>query len=283
MLRGRVAVVTGGSRGIGRATAVALAGAGASVVICARHGDGLADAATAIAAAGGTVLPVVADVGRPTDVAALARRVGDVWGHVDVLVNNAAVLGPVGPLDATPADEWVDTVRLNVGSVAAVTAAMLPLMPSGSSVVNLSGGGIGGPNPPPRISAYVASKAAIVALTEVLARELEPRGVRVNAVAPGPVATAFTEPIVAAGRERAGPDLYDSTLRQRAAGDHLDRLCDLVVWLASADSEWLSGRLLSARWDGIEDLRARRHEIQGSSLLTLRRIDGHLYREIDRR
>jgi NAD(P)-dependent dehydrogenase (short-subunit alcohol dehydrogenase family) len=277
-LSGVNALVTGAGRGIGRATALALSEAGARVAVCARSADELQTAAAEIAGhTGGEVLAQAADVADPAAVDRLAALLRERWGRLTVLVNNAATLGPVGPLLDVPIAEWVAALAANVGSVATVSRAMIPLMSQGGSVVNLSGGGIGGADTQERVSAYVASKAAVVALTESLAREVAPLGVRVNAVAPGAVATRFTEPILAAGPERAGPRTYEAAVRQQATPPALDAYLRLVTWLASPGSAWLSGRLLSARWDGVERLESLRSTIEGSSWLTLRRIDGDLF------
>lgn len=277
-LAGKSALVTGGSRGIGRATATAFALAGARVAICARtHGDLQASAQLIREQAGGEVLSRVVDVTDARAVVNFVEFLRDSWSHIDVLVNNAANLGPVGTLTDAPIDGWLAALAMNVGSVAIVSRAVLPLMPHGGSIINLAGGGVGGATMQEHVSAYTTSKAAVVALTEVLARESAEQGVRVNAVSPGTVATRFTQPILDAGPERAGERTYQEALQQREQPDHLPDFLRLVVWLASEQSSWLSGRLLSARWDKIERLERLRVEIAGSSLFTLRRIDGDLF------
>jgi NAD(P)-dependent dehydrogenase (short-subunit alcohol dehydrogenase family) len=282
-LGGRMALVTGAGRGIGRATALALASAGAEVAICARTPEELRDAAAEIRrTTSRNALARVTDVTDASAVDALFVEVRERWGVLDVVVNNAAMLGPVGRLVDVSADDWVTALAANVGSVAMVSRASIPLMTRGGSIVNLSGGGIGGPGVQERVSAYTASKGAVAVLTEVLAGELAPQGIRVNAVAPGAMATRFTEPILAAGPQRAGEGGYQTTLRQRAAPSSIDDFLRLMVWLASDRSAWLSGRLLSARWDSIDKLERLRQTVPGSSLLTLRRIDGELFAPVDR-
>lgn len=277
-ISGSNVLVTGGGRGIGRATALSLAQAGAQVAICARTESELAATAAEISAlTGNAVVWRATDVSDPEDVERLAAFLRERWGRVDVLVNNAAALGPVGRLVDVPLREWLATVRGNLASVAATSHAMVPLMERGGCIVNLSGGGVGGPSPQERVSAYVTSKAAIVVLTELLAHELAPLEIRVNAVAPGAAATRFTAPILAAGRDLAGSRTYDEAARQQPAPSQLEDFHRLVAWLASPQSAWLSGRLLSARWDTIEKLEQDRLRIEGSSYLTLRRIDGALF------
>ena len=277
-LAGKSALVTGGSRGIGQATATALALAGSRVAICARTGGELQASAQMIRErAGVEVLQQVVDVTDPLAVERFAEFLGDRWGHVDALVNNAANLGPVGLLTDTAIESWLAALVANIGSVAIVTRAILPLMPHGGSIINVAGGGVGGAAIQEHVSAYTTSKAAVVALTEILANETAKRQVRINAVSPGAVATTFTQPILDAGPGRAGERTYQAALKQPQQPDQLPAFLRLVVWLASDQSAWLSGRLLSARWDSVVRLESLRAQIVGSSLFTLRRIDGDLF------
>ena len=140
-------------------------------------------------------------------------------------------------------------------------------------------GGIGGPGVAPRIGAYTASKAAVAVLTETVAKELGPSGVRVNAIAPGAQPTGFTAEILRSGPAVAGADLYEATARNQAGTADLSAYLRLLFYVASPDASWLTGRLLSARWDTPERLAERRDELAASSLLQLRRIDDDLYAE----
>jgi NAD(P)-dependent dehydrogenase (short-subunit alcohol dehydrogenase family) len=262
-LRGRVAVVTGSGRGIGADIAVLLADHGADVALCSQSGQGLDEAAGRCR---GQTLTAALEV---------AERLGP----ASVVVNNAAVLGPVGPLASTDPAEWAHALLVNVAGVANGCRAFQQQAAAagGGSIVNLSGGGIGGPRVAPRISAYTASKAAVVALTETLALELAEAKVRVNAVAPGAFATGFNEGIRQAGAEVAGEALYHSTLENDERPAPFDDLARLLLYLVSPDAAWLTGRLLSARWDSPEQLEARRADVLRSSLFQLRRIDGDLF------
>ena len=278
VLAGLKALVTGGGRGIGRRTATALAFAGAQVAICSRTEDELRATAAGIKdLVGRGVLAAVVDVADRDSVLRLAERLSDEWGRVDIVVNNAATLGPVGLLCDVEMGQWLTALMANVGSVAIVSQLFIPLMQGGGSIINLSGGGIGGPSMQERVSAYTTSKAAVVALTEALAAELETQGIRVNAIAPGPASTRFTESILAAGLDKAGARTYASALAQLDAPDQLEAYLRLVTWLASDESSWLTGRLLSARWDTVEHLEKLRPDRLAPSLLKLRRIDGELF------
>jgi 3-oxoacyl-[acyl-carrier protein] reductase len=279
-MSGSVCIVTGGGRGIGRFTAEALASRGARVAICARTESDLEETATAIEAkTSQRPLWARVDVAERASVFDFAGKVAAQLGPPALLVNNAATLGPVGPITQTDLDAWQRTLAVNVGGVAAMCAAVVPTMSGRGGVVNVSGGGIGGPDMAPFVCAYTASKAAVVALTESLAREFAPVGVTVNAVAPGAAATQLMEAVLEAGPARAGP-LFDVALAQRKSAAPLEPYVDLLCYLVSERGRWLTGRLLSARWDRIEDLEAKRDEITDGSLFTLRRIDDALYQEI---
>jgi 3-oxoacyl-[acyl-carrier protein] reductase len=280
-LAGRVAIVTGGSRGIGLAIARALGAEGAKVAIASRTSRELTDAAARLGAEGIDVLARPADVARAAEVDALVEAVVARWGRVDVLVNNAGVNGAIGRVDECDPEEWKLAFEVNVFGTMHACRAVLPHMRAQRSgkIVNLAGGGVGGPGVAPRVSAYAASKAAVVQLTESLAREVAADGIQVNAIAPGAVVTEMTAAVVAAGPDKAGHELYERTLKQRQSGGEPPELAaKLVVWLSSPASGPLSGKMLSAKWDKVEEIDAA--AANRSSLFALRRIDGVLFDEV---
>jgi len=279
----RGCVITGAGRGLGRALAVHVAGAGYEVAMCSRTTAELDDAVGEIERAGGRATAHTVDVSDPSAVDAFATRVADQHAPVWAVVNNAAVLGPVGAIDAVDVESWMQALAIDVGGVVAVTRAFVPQMRrhGGGRVVNLSGAGIGGPAPQPRVGAYTASKAAVDVLTEVLAPDLNGDGITVNAVAPGPVPTTFLDGVLRAGPEVAGQELYESARRNHETAECSDSLFALVDFLLEDGSSWLTGKLLSARWDRVDDLLARRDQLVATSLLTLRRIDDALFTEMD--
>jgi 3-oxoacyl-[acyl-carrier protein] reductase len=283
VLAGRVAIVTGGSRGIGLAIARALGRAGARVAIASRTASELEAARGALAGEGVEALARATDVAKMEDARALADEVLARWGRIDVLVNNAGVNGAIGRLDACDPREWRLAYEVNVFGTMHMCAAVLPSMCAArrGKIVNLAGGGVGGPGVAPRVSAYTSSKAAVVQLTEALAREIMEDGVQVNAIAPGAVVTEMTAAVVAAGPERAGRELYERTLKQRESGGETPELAAaLVVWLASEASGRLTGKMLSAKWDKVEGIDVA--SANASSLYSLRRIDGVLFAEVPR-
>jgi len=183
-LAGKTALVTGSTTGIGRATAVALAARGASVVVTGRNAQRGAEVVEKIRADGGAARFVAADLTRPEDIARLARDAG----AVDVLVNNAAVAS-FGPSASITIEQYDAMLEGNLRAVYLLTAALAPRMAErgSGSVINVSSGSaqVGDDNN----AVYAATKGAVNALTRAWAAEYGPAGVRVNAVAPGPVYT----------------------------------------------------------------------------------------------
>ena len=280
-LAGRVAVVTGGSRGIGLAIARGLGAAGARVAIASRTEAELDAARAGLERDGIEAIARRTDVARWPDAEALAAEVLRSWGRVDVLVNNAGVNGAIGRVDECDVAEWRLAYEVNVFGTMHMCRAVLPAMRRSGrgKIVNLAGGGVGGPGVAPRVSAYTSSKAAVVQFTESLAREVAADGIQVNAIAPGAVVTEMTAAVVAAGPERAGRELYERTLKQReTGGEPPEMAAKLVVWLASDASGALTGKMLSAKWDRVEDIDGP--AANRSSLFALRRIDGVLFGEI---
>ena len=240
-LEGRVAVVTGASRGIGEAIAVRLAEAGAAVVLGARKLEGLEPVARRIGASGGRALAVAAHMGKPDDVRALVARAVAAFGKVDVLVNNAAANPYFGPLLAVEEAAWDKTFEVNLkGYFAATRAVVEHLRERGApgSVVNVAS--ILGLRAAPLQGVYGMTKAAVISMTRTLAQELGPEGIRVNAIAPGLVETRFAAAIVQSDA------LRDRFVGRTALGRHAqpDEIAGAAVYLASDASAYVTGHVL---------------------------------------
>jgi NAD(P)-dependent dehydrogenase (short-subunit alcohol dehydrogenase family) len=275
-LDGRTAVVTGGSQGFGLAVAGAFAAEGADVLICARDGEALEKARVSLSAQarpGRRVLSAVADVSRPEDADRVVRTAVDAFGRLDALVNNAGVYGPMGLAEEVDWGEWARAIEINLmGTVLPCRAALPHMKKAGrGKVINLSGGGATAPLP--RMSAYAASKAAVVRFTETLAEEVRGDGIDVNAVAPGALNTRLLEEVLSAGADRVGADFYKKSLKQKEEGGApLEKGAALCAFLASAASDGLTGKLISALWDPWESLPAHAASLENSDIYTLRRI-----------
>lgn len=276
MLEGRVAIVTGASQGLGVEIARAYVAGGAQVVICARDGARLAAVVDALSAEAGRARSVEAMTADVTDAAAMKDLVDHTiarFGGLHILVNNAGIYGPMGESDDVDWTEWVRALEINLYGSVLPCRAVLPHFKAQryGKIVQMSGGGA--TNPLPRISAYAASKAAIVRFAESLALEVKEYGIDVNAIAPGALNTRMLDQAVAAGPDVVGQDFYDRMIKTKEqGGTPLDIGARLAVFLASAASDGITGRLLSAVWDPWEQLPERRDELANSDIYTLRRI-----------
>ncbi|MFI0511130.1 SDR family NAD(P)-dependent oxidoreductase [Streptomyces sp. WSLK1-5] len=184
-LQGRTALVTGGGGPLGRAFALALAGAGVRVVLVGRSERALKEAAARVAGRGGEARTAVCDVADPASVTRLAVELAD--EDVSLLVNNAGVAGPVRPLVDIEPDEWDEVFAVNVRGVYLMCRAFLPRMSAAGrgDVVNVAS--VSGKRPLLNRTPYTASKMALLGLTRTLAGEVGPHGVSVNSLSPGPV------------------------------------------------------------------------------------------------
>ena len=277
-LSGRVAIVTGGGRGIGEAIALRFAAEGAKLALAARTAAELERVAEACRAVGADCSTHLVDVSVREQVHELVRSVGP----VDVLVNCAGVYGPIGLLVDNDLDEWEQGLRVNLlGTLYACREVIPGMVERGrGSIINMSGGGATAPLP--NFTLYAVSKAAVARLTDTLAAELAGTGVRVNAIAPGAIDTRLQDQVLKAG-ERAG-EIFQRMRSMRDSGKGatpVDVPARLAVFLASEASEGLTGRLISAPHDPWQSWDANRiQHIAASSWFTMRRLDpftiGHL-------
>jgi 3-oxoacyl-[acyl-carrier protein] reductase len=238
-LTGKVAVVTGGSKGIGAAIAKSLAAAGAAVVVnYASSKAGADQVVAAITAAGGKAVAVGGDVSKAADAKGIIDGALKAYGRLDILVNNSGVF-EFAPLEGVTEESFHRHFNINVLGLLLVTQAAVKHLGEGASVINISS--VVTRITPPGSSVYTATKGAVDAITGVLARELGPRKIRVNAVSPGMVETEGTH---SAGF--IGSDFDKATVAQTPLGrlGQPRDIADVVTFLASDDARWLTGEQL---------------------------------------
>jgi len=275
-LGGRTALITGGSRGLGLEIARHYLQAGAAgVCICGRDAPVVQAAGEELLAAaeeGQEVLAEVADVSLAPDVRRLVAATLRRFPDLTILVNNAGIYGPKGTIENVDWQEWTRAIATNLfGSVLPARELVTHFKHRGyGKIIQLSGGGA--TRPLPGLSAYAASKAAVVRFAETLAEELRAHHVDVNAVAPGALNTRMLDEVLAAGPERVGQAYYDQALeQQRSGGSSPERAAQLAVWLASGASDGVTAKLVSAVWDPWSELPEHLDDL-ASDIYTLRRI-----------
>lgn len=275
-LQGRAAIITGANQGLGEAIAYAFVQAGADVMLCARDEVKLAGVVAelrSLCKKGQRVEALRADVSKREDVDQLVYATLAVFPQIHILVNNAGVYGPKGSVDTVDWDEWVQAIEINLLGSILTARVLLPHFRAHQygKIIQLSGGGATAPLP--FISAYAASKAGIVRFMETLAEEVKAEGIDVNSIAPGPLNTRLLDEVLEAGPEKVGKVFYERALKQQAEGGApLERGAELTVFLASAASDGLTGKLISAVWDPWEKFAEHTADLQKTDIYTLRRI-----------
>jgi len=276
VLQGRTAIITGASQGLGLEIATQYVAAGASLIICARDEGMLSKAADVLkrsASNDQVISHIVADVAKSEAVDALIDFAIDKMGRIDILVNNAGIYGPKGPTDSVDWAQWVQAINVNLlGSVLMCRAVITHMKRQGyGKIVQLSGGGA--TNPLPNLSSYAVSKAGIVRFIETLAIEAAEYAIDANAIAPGALNTRMLDEILASDPEAVGKEFYERALQQKASGGAgLEKGARLAVFLGSADSDGITGKLISAIWDPWEELDRYKADLEDSDIYTLRRI-----------
>ena len=290
------ALITGGSQGLGKTIAEHFLREGANVVLCARSEKELFATRDELAKKfpAQKVSAKTCDVSNESQVNELVAYALRELGSLDALVLNAGIYGPMGPTESVSLNEWRRAIDINLFGVLLPSRAVIPHFKDsfGSSrgdeaqiknqsepphvvaykkIIVLSGGGA--TNPLPNISSYAASKAAVVRLMETLAEELKPFQVDVNAIAPGALATRLVDEVLAAGPEKVGAAFFEKNKGWKEKGAvPLELGANLAVYLASAESNGITGKLLSAQWDPWQDLQKHRDELAKSDIYCLRRI-----------
>jgi len=238
-LTGKVAIVTGASRGIGQAIAERFAEAGAKVVLSSRKQDDLDSVAAGIQAKGGEALAIAAHNGEKAALQALAKATFDAYGRIDILVNNAATNPHFGTLLEAEDSLWQKTIEVNLMGNVWLTQAVVPSMRQGGGGKIINVASINGLRPGRMQGIYSITKAAVISLTQTLAMELGSDNIQVNAVAPGLVKTKFARVIW------ENEDILNDMLRRTPAGriGEPDDIAGIALYLASPASNFATGQV----------------------------------------
>lgn len=272
----KYAVITGASRGLGQHLAYRFWGAGYHLGLVSRNTASMGQTRSQLDLAKGRTCDVFAcDLGDPASVQNLVAEISAKAEQINVVVNNAAIQGPIGPLEQNDFADWERTIRVNLVSPVAICRGLLPRIANAqeASILNLSGGGATGPRA--NFTAYASAKAALVRFSETLAEEVRGQGVTVNCIAPGAMKTAMLAEVLKGGAESSGgreftiaAEVFDK------GGASMDRVADLALFLSSQAARGITGKLISAVWDHWECWPNHIDELVGSDLYTLRRIAG---------
>ncbi len=282
ILQDKVALITGGSKGIGRTIVETLARQGCRVVAISRSLDELKILQNELNAVGLTIVIKEADVSDYEQVKKVVQFVIEKFHTIDILVNAAGVYGPIGQFDTNDICLWTKTIQINLVGTAHCTHAVLPIMLKNKAgkIINFSGGGA--VNTFPNFSSYATSKAAVVRFTETIAEEYKSYNIQINAIAPGAVNTRLLDESLEAGAKMVGEKFYEKIVNQKKdGGDSPQLAADLTAFLVSDRSLNLTGKLISAKWDSWNEWNEVELErLKKSSELTLRRIDNKYFQEI---
>jgi len=242
-LRGKVAIITGAGKGLGRASAVEMAREGAYLVILSRTSPEIEETSRMIEEAGGEVLPLKADISRATDVEEAVDKALSRFGTVDILMNNAAVIGPVRPLYEVDEKDWDMCMDINVKGYYLFSKAVIPHMirQKRGKIINLTSGL--GVMAMPLFGGYSIAKAGVIHLTKILAEELKPHNIQVNGLDPGVMDTKMQEDLRNLGPEVLGDAIYAefSGYKEKGILKPPERVAKLAVFLASEESNSITG------------------------------------------
>lgn len=272
-LKNKVAVVTGGSGGIGKVVAEVLVKNGATVIIIGKKQKKLKGVVNSFEEKGFKIDCEKCDISNVSEVSRVVIKIIALLKRIDILVNCAGVQSPIGPFVDNTFLAWEKNIKVNLLGTVLMSKKVIPYMIKRKSgyIINFAGGGATSSRP--NFSAYAAAKTAIVRFTEVLADEVRRYNINVNAVSPGAVNTKMTEEVLKVGMKAGLKELTDVKRRIKEGGTSPELVANLIVFLSSAKSKGLSGRLISAVWDKWQEWDAKAiREIMKSDKYTLRRI-----------
>jgi 3-oxoacyl-[acyl-carrier protein] reductase len=275
-LQGKTVLITGATGGYGKSLSRGFFDKGATLILIGRNEDKLKKISLELSETGrkGFIDYFVIDLKKTDTITELANSIISASGVPDALINNAAIQGPIGTFVENDMNLWHDTMNINFFAPLLLCRAFLPeMLKRGSGkIINISGGGATGPRS--NFSAYASSKAALVRFSETLAEEVKGTGIDINCIAPGALKTHMTEAVVKAGMDFAGKKEYESAVRLIESDEtkNMSRAVELALYLASPESDGITGKLISAPWDPWDRFEEFKEKLKNTDIYTLRRI-----------
>lgn len=275
-MNAKFALITGTTRGLGAFLARRFWDAGFNLCLVARSKAGLEQVMrTFPKLKGQQIIFFACDLGELVLIEQLVVKVRASLPHLDVLVNNAAINGPIGPVWENNFLVWQKAIQVNLLAPVALCRAFVPWIKEtgGGAIINICGGGATSPRP--NFTAYATAKAGLVRFSETLAEETKASGIRVNCIAPGAMKTAMLGEVLEKGADAVGEHEFSIANQVfTEGGASLDRVADLALFLSSEASTGITGKLISAVWDDWECWPEHVDELKSSDAYTLRRIVG---------
>ena len=268
-------IITGGTVGFGKALAEKFLSEGANISICSRNEQQLFDTQSELLSKfpNRIILVKKCDVSIEKDVKEFIAYSLDTFKMIHVLILNAGVYGPMGPIETVSLDEWRKSIDINLFGVLLPCRELIPHFKQNKygKIIILSGGGA--TNPMPNLSSYATAKAAVVRLVETLSKELLSYNVDINTIAPGAMSTRMMQQVIDAGPEIVGDEFFKKNQNWKQNGaTSMELGTNLAVYLSTADSNGVTGKLISAQWDDWKNFGNHLNDLQNSDIYTIRRI-----------
>lgn len=270
----KIALITGASRGLGNFCAKRFWDERFNLLLVSSNKNQLDQAKKEFSKKNGQkILTFACDLSNEDQIENLVKFFKENFSHLNVLLNNAAIQGPIGSLIDNDLDLWKKTLRINFYAPVFLIQALVPLMKDSknASIINISGGGA--TNARPNFSAYASSKSALVRFSECLSEELKESGISVNCVAPGAMNTSMLAEVLKTGILSAGEkEVAIAKKVLNEGGASMEKVADLLIFLSSDKSRGITGKLISAIWDNWENWPNHLDQLDSKDLYTLRRI-----------